>query len=165
MNRPSFATAWSASQRIYEPLNTSAKVAEMIGGYVEFNINNPDPEQQWTNTCAVRMSYILNEAGLVIPTITRETVSGADKRQYFYRVKNLIKFLERRWGRPEIVKYPTSADALAGRKGLILFEISGWSDAQGHATLFNGRLCYDHCYFNQPEAAYHTDKANFWSLK
>jgi hypothetical protein len=87
MTRPSFATAWSASQRIYEPSNPSAKVAKMIGGYVEFNINNPDPTQQWTNACAVRMSYILNEAGLVIPTISRETVSGADKHQYFYRVK------------------------------------------------------------------------------
>ena len=40
----------------------------------------------------------------------------------------------------------------------------GWSDAQGHATLFDGSSCYDHCYFNEPEARYRTDYANFWSL-
>ena len=164
MSRPSFLCAWAAAQRIYDPSDSSAKVANVIGGYVEVNINNPDPSQRWTNTCAVRMSYVLNQAGLLIPPIPRETVSGADKRQYFFRVKDLIAFLKYRWGRPESVKYPTSSDNLAGRKGLILFEVSGWSDAQGHATLFDGRICYDHCYFNEPQVRYRTDRANFWSL-
>lgn len=163
--RPLFSFAWAASQRIYDPSNSSAKVAQMIGGNVAFNINSPDPALRWTNTRAVRMSYILNESGMVIPPILKETVSGADKRQYFYRVRNLITFLERRWGQPEIIKYPTSSESMGDRKGLILFEISGWSDAQGHATLFDGRTCYDHCYFNQPESMYRTDRANFWSLR
>jgi hypothetical protein len=83
MNRPLFTFAWSASQRIYDPSNSGAKVAKLIGGFVEKNINNPDPAQRWSNTCAVRMSYIFNEAGLVIPAIAGQTVSGADKRQYF----------------------------------------------------------------------------------
>ncbi|MCA8364030.1 type VI secretion system amidase effector protein Tae4 [Burkholderia contaminans] len=65
----------------------------------------------------------------------------------------------------ERVEYPPSnGGSLAGRQGVILFEVSGWSDAQGHATLFNGRTCYDHCYFNEPGARYRTDRANFWSL-
>ncbi|MBI6717193.1 T6SS effector amidase Tae4 family protein, partial [Pseudomonas syringae] len=50
------------------------------------------------------------------------------------------------------------------KKGIILFEISGWTDAKGHATLFDGNLCYDHCYFNEPDVNYRTDTANFWSL-
>jgi len=50
---------------------------------------------------------------------------------------------------------------LVGKKRVILFEVSGWSDAQGHATLFNGQSCYDHCYFDEPEAKYRTDRANF----
>jgi hypothetical protein len=111
------------------------------------------------------MNYILNHTGLIIPNIPGQTVSGADKQQYFFRVKNLIAFLQRRWGKPEVVKYPPSGGGtLAGRKGLIPFEVSGWSDARGHATLFDGRACYDHCYFNKPEARYRTDRANFWSL-
>ncbi|VWB32032.1 hypothetical protein BLA14095_01252 [Burkholderia lata] len=111
------------------------------------------------------MSYILGEAGMVMPRIPGQTVSGGDSRQYFFRVRDLIRFLEQRWGKAEGVKYPPSnGGALAGRQGVILFEVSGWSDAQGHATLFNGRTCYDHCYFNEPSARYRTDRANFWSL-
>jgi hypothetical protein len=71
----------------------------------------------------------------------------------------------RHWGKAEVVKYPPAdGGTLAGRKGVILFEVSGWSNAEGHATLFDGRACYDHCYFNAPEANYRTDRAHFWSL-
>jgi hypothetical protein len=165
MIRPSFVAAWAASQRIYDPVNPGAKVAKVIGGSVAKNVNNPNPQQQWSNTCAVRMSYILNHAGLIIPSRPGQTVSGADKRQYFFRVRNVIAFLEERWGKAEIVNYPPSGGGtLSGKKGVILFEVSGWSDAQGHATLFNGSMCYDHCYFNEPGATYRTDRANFWSL-
>ncbi|WP_256857167.1 type VI secretion system amidase effector protein Tae4 [Burkholderia cenocepacia] len=165
VKRPSFAVAWAASQRIYDPANSGERVAKVIGGYVEKNVNNPNPTERWSNTCAVRMSYILGEAGMVIPRIPEQTVPGRDNRQYFFRVRDLIRFLEQRWGKAEGVKYPPSnGGLLAGRQGVILFEVSGWSDAQGHATLFNGRTCYDHCYFNEPGARYRTDRANFWSL-
>jgi hypothetical protein len=30
------------------------------------------------------MSYILNQSGLIIPAFRGQTVSGADKRQYFF---------------------------------------------------------------------------------
>lgn len=165
MTRPYFAAAWAASQRIYDPANPAAKVAKVIGGNVAVNINNRDPRQRWANTCAVRLSYILNYSGMLIPRVPGQTVSGADKRWYFYRGKYLIGFLEQQWGKAEIVKYPPSGGGtLAGKKGLILFEVLGWSDAQGHATLFDGSICYDHCYFNEPGATYRTDRANFWSL-
>lgn len=165
MTRPSFAIAWAASQKIYDPSDSSARVARMIGGNVEKNVNNPDPRRRWRNTCAVRMSYILSEAGMIIPAMPGLTVTGADRRQYFYRVRNLIDFLKDQWGKPEVVNYPPADGGnFADRKGVFLFEVSGWSDALGHATLFDGRICYDHCYFNEPEARYTTDRANFWSL-
>jgi len=151
--------------RIYDPVDSATKVAQIIGGNVAGNINNRDPKQRWINTCAVRMSYVLNQSGLKIPNVPGQTVSGADKNWYFFRVKNLIAFLEQRWGKAEVVSYPVSGGGtLAGKKGVILFEVSGWTDARGHATLFNGSSCYDHCYFNEPEARYRTDRANFWSL-
>lgn len=165
MTRPSFAHAWAAAQRIYDPANSAEKVARTIGGNVAENINSRDPKRRWINTCAVRLSYILNHSGMPIPRIPGQTVSGADKRWYFYRVKNLIAFLEQRLGKAEVVSYPPgNGGPLAGKKGLILFEISGWSDAQGHATLFDGSACYDHCYFNELGANYRTERANFWSL-
>ena len=165
MMRPAFSHARSASTRIYDPANSAAKVAKVVGGYVARNINHSNPRMRWKNTCAVRMSYILNQSGMPIPHVAGQTVSGAAGRWYFCRVKDLIAYLKMHWEHPEVVKYPPSGGgALAGKKGLILFEVTGWTDAEGHATLFNGSTCYDHCYFNEPEARYRTDRANFWSL-
>ena len=109
------------------------------------------------------MSYILNETGTNIPPIPRKTVTGEDKKNYFYRVNDLVDFLHRHWGKPEVIKYPPSG-ALAGQKGIILFEVQGWSNARGHATLFDGVRCYDHCYFNERETHIQTTKAYFWKL-
>ena len=168
--RPLFDVAWAASRRIYDPANASpaAKVAEVIGGTVAKNITMPPPNN-WKNTCAVRMSYILNQSGLLIPHIGHKTVSGADKHWYFYQVGDVIDFLTQRWGKPDLVMpYPPSngGSELVSKKGVLLFEVSGWGDsARGHATLWNGVLCYDHCYFNEPGVTYTTDRANFWSLK
>jgi hypothetical protein len=113
------------------------------------------------------MSYILNRAGVLIPHVPGKTVSGADHRWYFHYVKDVIQFLTQRWGKPDLIAaYPPSGGGeLANKKGLVLFEVTGWGDATGHATLWNGKQCYDHCYFNEPTAAYRTTRANFWSLR
>jgi hypothetical protein len=161
LTRPSFAAAWAASQRIYSATHPAERVAQVIGGTVEVNVRHPS--QPWENTCAVRMSYILNQTGVLVPATSGKTVTGKDKLNYFFRVGDLIDFLRRRWGAPEVIQYPPSG-AWAGQKGLILFEVQGWSNARGHATLFNGTSCYDHCYFNEREATYQTTKAHFWKL-
>jgi len=164
LNRPSFNSAWAASRRIYAPFNSADKVAKVVGGEVAAHIN--DKKHPWGNTCAVRMSYILNQSGVFIPASATKTKKGADKKNYFYRVKDVITFLKQKWGTAKVVRYPpTGGGALAGKKGIVLFEVQGWSDAGGHATLFDGAACYDHCYFNEPGARYHTTQANFWSLK
>lgn len=135
----------------------------MIGGDVAANIH--DKANPWTNTCAVRMSYILNQSGVTIPAEPGKTKKGAGKQNYFYRVKDVSAFLRHRWGAPEIVAYPPGGGgSLVGRKGIVLFEVQGWSNASGHATLFNGVACYDHCYFDEPGVAYRTSQADFWVL-
>ena len=102
--RPLFDIAWAASRRIYDPANANPaeKVAEVIGGTVAKNITMPPPNN-WKNTCAVRMSYILNQSGLLIPHIGHKTVSGADKHWYFYQVVDVIDFLTQRWGKPDLI--------------------------------------------------------------
>ncbi|AKJ28714.1 type VI secretion system amidase effector protein Tae4 [Caldimonas brevitalea] len=166
MTRPTFEAAWAASLRIYSPSDSSGKVAQVVGGAVARNINAPAP-YKWTNTCAVRMSYILNQSGVLIPARPEATVTGADKRHYFYRVPDLISFLTQQWGKPDlVVPYPPPGGGqLAGKKGVVMFEVTGWRDARGHATLWDGSICYDHCYFNEPGVNYRTDRANFWSLR
>ncbi|WP_341674982.1 type VI secretion system amidase effector protein Tae4 [Niveibacterium sp. SC-1] len=164
MARPSFSSLWAASQVILAgPGEQQAqKVAKIIGGTVARNINAP--ANAWENTCAVRMSYILGHCGVLIPAIAGRTVTGADRRNYFFRVPYLIEFLRHAWGKPEVIAYPASSAALQGRRGVVLFEVTGWGDARGHATLFDGKSCYDHCYFNEPGVTYRTDRANLWTV-
>lgn len=164
MATPSFTAAWAASQRIFSTTDQAEKVAQVIGGDVAANIH--DKKNPWKNTCAVRMSYILNQSGLIIPAIPGRTKKGADGKNYFYRVIEMIEYLKKSWKLPEVVEFPGSGGGvLVGKKGIILFEVDGWSDAKGHATLFDGTSCYDHCYFNEPNAKYRTTKANFWALQ
>lgn len=90
MTRPTFAAVWSASLRIYDPSNPAEKVAQVIGGKVAAHIH--DKKHPWKNTCAVRMSYILNQSGVVIPVLPA-TEKGGSNQNYFYRVKDVISFL------------------------------------------------------------------------
>lgn len=166
-NKIDFQKAWFAANYIYQPLNDSGKrVAEVIGGRVAFNINEVDEHYRWKNTCAVRLSYILNESGLKVPAIPGKTVSGSDGSQYFYRVRDLNEFLILSLGKPEVVSGDVRSPAgLKGRKGIVLFDISGWTDASGHASLFDGNGCYDACYFYHPQGAYQTNNIFFWEFE
>ena len=165
MARPAFNAAWAASQRIISPVNQSEKVASIIGGTVAKNIGLAPPIG-WRNTCAIRMSYILNQSGVSIPRTLGKTVSGAEKKWYFFRVRDLIDFLTYRWGSADLIlPFPVSRNEdMSARRGVILFEVSGWQDASGHASLWDGSRCYDHCYFNQDGVNYRTNRASFWSL-
>jgi hypothetical protein len=105
------------------------------------------------------MSYTLNYSGIPITHGAWASVSGADKRQYIYRVSDMLKFLVSTFGKPDrTLKNPKPAD-FSKDKGILVFSVPGWSDASGHATLWNGNSCSDHCYF--PVAT----EASIWLLK
>jgi hypothetical protein len=136
-------------------------VGEKIGGKVGQNITLgiTDPKAGFTNACAIRMSYSLNYSGSPIVGGAWSTVSGGDKRQYIYRVRDLATYFRQTFGKPEkTVKSPKPTD-FAGLKGILVFVVSGWNDASGHATLWDGKICSDHCYF--PVAT----EASIWFLK
>ncbi|WP_279027136.1 type VI secretion system amidase effector protein Tae4 [Gibbsiella quercinecans] len=164
--RPGFISAWTAAKRIYDPNDPISKVKSVIGGAVKRNFEIPVASGGWENSCAVRMSYVLNYTGHSIPRLGDKTVSGADRKWYFYRVRDLIDYLNKIWGKPDlIIDYPQlPIEQLKNRNGVILFEVSGWYDAGGHATFWDGRLCSDHCYFNGTGGNYTTKQANFWEL-
>lgn len=104
---------------------------------------------------------------MLVARIAGKTVSGDDKKWYFFRVKDLIDFLNLRWGSADmILPFPVAGkQEMFEKRGVILFEDAGWQDANGHASLWNGSECYDHCYFNQEGANYRTNRAGFWSLR
>lgn len=166
MRRPSFAAAWRAAMRIYSPSDPDEKVAMMVGGWVAKNIHSSDPTLRWSNTCVVRMSYILHQCGLPIPALAQQTVSGADGRQYFFRIEDIRRFFLQRWGPSEASPHPqhTGLPAVA-EQGVIIFETSGWNDARGHVSLVRNGGCYDHGHFDGgPGANYRVDRLSFWSL-
>ena len=110
---------------------TVAEVGEKIGGKVGLNIKSGT----FQNACAIRMSYAFNYSGKEIKKTDGTVSSGADKKWYLYRVKDFIKFLKNNYS-----NYETSSDisTFEGKKGVIVFEDCGWSDATGHVDLYDG---------------------------
>lgn len=146
--KPSFSTMWNRFSDINRDVS---QVGKIIGGKVEVNINN----HVFNNACALRMSYALNRAGIMIPRNESrwKTSSGADKNWYIYRVNDMVKFINDRFGKADITKN------FSNDKGILFFNVSGWNDATGHITLWNGAACADKCYFPQSSGV------QLWILK
>lgn len=134
--RPSFSAMWGAY-----PTGTADEVFELIGGKVLAN--------GFANSCAIRISRSLNYSGHQVEYIPPNlTVSGDDSKWYIYRVKVLIEYLTKKFGPSDIkVKNKPFQKEFKGKKGIIIFDVDAWSDASGHATLWNGVTCSDKCYF------------------
>lgn len=140
MARPSFQAAWARFQDIRLPVS---EVGRKLGGNVQRNVDSGI----FQNACPIRMSYVLNGTGLAVPNAgPYAVVSGADRNFYMYRVNDMIKYLEAKLGPPDkTVKAPTTSD-FAGLKGILVVKGSGWSNAVGHVTLWNGSICSDSCH-------------------
>ena len=141
MAKPSFDALWTAfpDHTKYPTLKT---LFTMIGGELERNINEPGfgPDG---NTCAARISRALNYANHPIRYKTTKAYKlnpllGADKKLYLFRVSEMRTYLLHTLGMtPKRIKSGFET-AFAGSRGLVAFEISGWSDATGHIALWNG---------------------------
>ncbi|MGO2155019.1 MAG: type VI secretion system amidase effector protein Tae4 [Serratia proteamaculans] len=150
MNRPSFQQAWQRFNEInLDIVEVGKKIGGNVGVNIELGIN--DPLQGFTNACAIRMSYTLNYSGFKVERGSWKTVSGKDKNWYIYRVRDVINFLSYKFSKPD--------RTIKNNRGILVFTVPGWNDASGHATLWNGTICSDHCYF--PKAS----EASIWLLK
>lgn len=159
--RPSLLRSRIAFKEVYEGVNkTVSGVGEKIGGKVDYNINGLTAAQgRFENACAIRMSYVLNKTGTKIPFIKGKTVSGGGGNWYIYKVKDIIKFLHEKFGEPDITVNDPMPSDFSDYQGILVVEVSEWVDASGHATIWTGLQCTDHCYF--PKA----NKAYLWTLK
>ena len=130
------------------PTDDQQSLKQSIGGKV-----NAD----WiTNTCAIRISAALNGCGaphLIPPPDNAHglsVISGASGRWFAYRVTELSKYLRVVYGAPSRIVSGTPEEMmtrLAGKSGIIQFDVSGWSDATGHLDLWDGTACSLKCYF------------------
>ena len=137
MREAKFQQMWNAF-----PKGDVDNVKSKIGGKVDADWIN--------NTCAIRVSRVLNYSGNSVPFKKGETISGKDKKWYFYRVRNLRPFIESIYGAPDVtLRSPFDRKELKKHKGIIQFDETNFSDATGHFTLWNGTTCADQCYFDQ----------------
>lgn len=130
-------------------------VYSTIGGKVEWNhVQQPE---HFANACALRVSRSINYSGVRIPFEANKTGSGSDGNWYYYRVIDLNRYMERTFGSPNIEQSkPVSKLDFVGLKGIMIFDTRPspgerqlWSDATGHADLWNGVSCGHSCYFKE----------------
>ena len=130
---------------------TTQQVRQLIGGAA----NNPSFE----NTCVHRMSRAFNYAGTQarIPGSRAGfyTVVGTDKLNYALRVAEFKKYMIDTYGQPNKIALlkdkKLDKAKFIGVSGIVCFEVSGWGDATGHFSLWDGSncsYCGDHEYFN-----------------
>jgi len=185
-HRPS----WSDMKKNYpdDGVEDSILYDQKLGGKFSQLYDAPGYE----NTCAVRMSYALNRSGLKLPKnpVKDASVDAKDGYWYWLRVADLKAELTRRFkgvdeqvGLTTIPRGLLSDDAamvevyqtrrkegqafmdkqLAGRNGIVVFDVGGFGDASGHFTLWDGaekKLLYAGHYNNPEKSDYY-----FWLTK
>lgn len=158
--RPSFAGAWSAFSAVR---GSVAEVGKLIGGRVKENIDSG----VFQNACPIRMSYVLNQTGFPVRHSPGcATVSGGDGKQYIFRANDMMSYLERAFGRPDrTIGSPEESD-FRDLKGIIVVKGHGWSNARGHATLWNGSLRSDTCHLlrDPDNGLFVPETASLWAL-
>jgi len=128
---PSFA----ALVRAYPNQPDPAAVFRLIGGKVESN--------NYPNSCVIRVSRALNYAGQPVRrSVGLLTSSGADKLWYATRVAEFDGYMRANYGKPAVEvtgqpKGPTDRAAFRGKRGIIAFKVTGWTDATGHFDLWD----------------------------
>jgi hypothetical protein len=130
------------------PNKDAATVFTEIGGKVKLNYDIG----VFANACATRISKALNfsEVGHEIPFYKTkdskgddviQVSSGGKKNWYIFRVKVMTQYLTEIYGKPKPLTPSDYKSELAGKKGIIIFVVTGWSDATGHADLWDGKQC------------------------
>lgn len=164
VNRPQFLDLWA-----HYPVKMAAgDVYALVGGQAnQLYAENPTG---YANACALRLSRSLNYGGMPIkPSTKGYKVKGADGKQYLLRVREMITFVEKNFGKADIYFKPNNnedvSSQLTGKKGIIIFKVSSWGDATGHVTLWNGADCGDSCYFIHHHASIKTTEILFWDLR
>jgi hypothetical protein len=150
---PSFGSLWAGY-----PDGTGKEVRNTLGGACNNN--------SYENTCAMRMSMSLLEAGIHLhPGPKLYAVKGGNgqykDRWIALRQKELSEYLRGLWGAPEVLKGTgeeyTPPEELKGRKGVVsFFEIPDYlGGSGGHIDVFDGKQCK----YN-PE--FHAKRIWFW---
>ncbi|MDR2121656.1 MAG: type VI secretion system amidase effector protein Tae4 [Flavobacteriaceae bacterium] len=134
-----------------------------IGGKTLSPYDTPEKlyDSPYINSCAIRMSRGLNLSGIKLPSSdanhrdkggTNGVLKGKDGNNYWFRVKPLGAYIKFLFGNPDkkiLLKTAKVGETkqkmsdkdwadIKSKKGIIMFQVSGWGDATGHFTLWDG---------------------------
>lgn len=162
IKRPKFQDLWSNYPRL-----PAGEVYKLVGG--EAHALYQENPKDYANACALRLSRALNYSGVDLSkSAAGYKVAGSDGKRYLLRVKDMIIFVKKNYGNPEIERTPEGVDIRSeflSKKGIIIFSVTGWIGATGHVTLWNGDTCGDGCYFTHDQPGVNTQLIQFWELK
>jgi hypothetical protein len=157
-HRPS----WADMKLHYPGKNVS--IDFLYNGKIKGQFTNMEQAAIYANTCAIRMSYALLRSGFALQRV-KGSVLGGDNKWYWTTVVGLRAELIKRFkGFDAELKFdllPQSAGSsstklrpfaaarrlkaqqfldaeMKGKKGIVAFRVSGWADATGHFTLWDG---------------------------
>ena len=119
------------SEKNHQPYSGPGSFWQHAGGHQEMNASI------FVNSCSLRMCYALNRAGVPIPYAPGR-VSDADHMWGIPRLTDLQPFLIKNFGQPQQYSPNSWRGQLAGKTGILMFQVNIWSDASGHAALWNG---------------------------
>lgn len=141
MAQPNFDMMWTSfPDHLKYP--TLRDLHTFIGGTLVKNIDAPGFGEKG-NTCAARMSRALNYgnlpiSGKLVKSLGLNTMTGGDGKLYIFRVKELKTYLAAALGVTPVKVMSGFDAAFQGKRGIIAFDVVGWSDASGHVALWNG---------------------------
>jgi hypothetical protein len=155
---------YSSLKAKYPTTGTPEEMYNSVGGNVAsvFNEHKNDPGgNAYENTCALRMSVALNKSGNDLDTKVKNrkgrsmyTEKGGDKKDYALRKDDVKDYMAGKYGMPDISTKSTDKDFdaqisnIQGQKGVIVFDVTGWGNATGHVTIYDGNgNCGHDCYF------------------
>lgn len=172
---------YSSLQSSYPTTGTPSQMYNSVGGQVAKAYNDAeakDPSNNaYANTCALRMSVALNKSGNDLDTKVKNskgqtmyTLEGSDNKDYALRKNDVKDYMKGKYGGADISTKSTDKDfdaqiaKIQGQKGVIVFDVTGWGNATGHVTIYDGSgNCGHDCYFkdainaeNVQRSAYNT---------
>lgn len=130
-NLPSFSKLKKHYRR-YEDIS-DRELFQEFGGQMQDALDYNDQRGRNTYSCALRVSEALVENGDKIPYNKGTTLTGENGKHYIVNTEKLNSYLSDTY---ELTSTSTEQSSYIGKKGIIFFRI-GYSDAQGHITLWD----------------------------
>lgn len=136
---PGLATA-NANPPNFPQLKASYPQADRDNFFLELGGDWPllINDDNYANTCAIRMSVALHGAGVRIPDGKRDGITG-DGRNLIFSIGKMDRYLNELLGAPSwgLSKEPDDPVQLPARAGIILYH-ADFSNATGHVDLWTG---------------------------